>query len=104
MEKISVQELKRKLENKEEFHLIDVREPYEYEEANLGGELIPLGELSDHLDKMEDWKDDEIILMCRSGARSGKAQQFLEMNDFSNVYNLEGGILAWQEMESKQNS
>ena len=104
MEEISVQELKRKLENKEEFHLIDVRETYEYEEANLGGELIPLGELSDHLDKMEDWKDDEIILMCRSGARSGKAQQFLEMNDFSNVYNLEGGILAWQEMESNQNS
>ena len=104
MEEINVQELKRKLENKEDFHLIDVREPYEYEEANIGGKLIPMGELSDHLDELEEWKDEEIILMCRSGARSGKAQQYLEMNDFSKVYNLEGGILAWQEMEAQQKS
>lgn len=93
---ITVQQLKAKLDKNEDFHLIDVREPYEYEEANIGGKLMPLGELMDFLDEMEDWKEDEIVVMCRSGNRSGKAQIFLETNGFENVLNLKGGILAWQ--------
>lgn len=101
MEEITVQELKAKMENKEKFHLIDVREPYEYEEANIGGKLIPLADLPNYLDELEEWIDDEIIMMCRSGKRSASAQQFLLMEGFDHVYNLEGGILAWQEMEGK---
>ncbi|WP_236980179.1 rhodanese-like domain-containing protein [Membranihabitans maritimus] len=93
---ITVQQLKAKLDSNEDFHLIDVREPYEYEEANIGGQLMPLGELMDFLDEMEDWKEEEIVVMCRSGNRSGKAQVFLETNGFENVLNLKGGMLAWQ--------
>lgn len=102
MEEISVQELKAKMDNDEKFHLIDVREIFEYEEANIGGQLIPLGELSDHLDELDQWKDDEIILMCRSGQRSGRALQFLQSEGFNHLYNLEGGILAWQEMMEEE--
>lgn len=101
MEEINVKELKEKMDNNEEFHLIDVREPYEYDEANNGGQLIPLGDLADHLEELEEWKEEEIILICRSGARSGRAQQFLLNQGFSNVYNLTGGMLAWQDMEAK---
>ncbi len=101
MEEINVQELKAKMNNNEDFHLIDVREEYEYEETNNGAQLIPLGELVDHLDELEAWKGDEIILMCRSGQRSGNAQQFLQSQGFTNVFNLTGGILAWNEMEEE---
>lgn|SRR5690606_3477771 len=99
MEEITVQQLKAKMANNENFHLIDVREPYEYEEANIGGKLIPLAQLPEHLDELDEWKDDEIIIMCRSGQRSASAQQFLIMEGFDNVFNLEGGILAWQRMQ-----
>lgn len=98
---ITVQELKERLDKGEKINLIDVREDYEYEEDNLGGELIPLGELPSRIDELEDRQDEEIILQCRSGARSGRAQQFLEQNGFSNVRNLIGGILAYREYERK---
>ncbi|GAB3917220.1 rhodanese-like domain-containing protein [Larkinella terrae] len=100
---ITVQELKERLDKGEKINLIDVREDYEYEEDNLGGELIPLGELPSRIDELEDRQDEEIILQCRSGARSGRAQQFLEQNGFSNVRNLIGGILAYREYERKSN-
>ncbi|RRA97689.1 rhodanese-like domain-containing protein [Larkinella rosea] len=98
---ITVQELKERLDKGEKINLIDVREEYEYEEDNLGGELIPLGELPSRIDELEDRQDEEIILQCRSGARSGRAQQFLEQNGFSNVRNLIGGILAYRDFERK---
>lgn len=101
MEEINVEELKVKMDNNEDFHLIDVRESYEYEESNNGGQLIPLGNLAQHLDELEEWKEEEIILICRSGARSGRAQQFLQDHGFSYVYNVTGGMLAWQEMEDE---
>lgn len=104
MEEITVHELKAKMDNNEKFHLIDVREPHEYEEANIGGQLIPLGELPDHLDELDQWKDEEIILMCRSGKRSGQALQYLHSEGFNNLQNLEGGILAWQEMMEDSDS
>ena len=93
---ISIVELKEKLDKKEDFIFIDVREDYEYEEFNLGGKLIPLGDLMHEVDNLEEHLEEEIVVMCRSGNRSGQAQAILEMHGFSNVRNLEGGVLAWQ--------
>lgn len=96
---ITVEELKERLEKGEDLHFYDVREEHEYEEDNLGAILIPLGELPDHLDELETLKDEEIIIHCRSGARSGKAARYLESQGFSNVRNVLGGILAYRELE-----
>lgn len=96
---ITVEELKERLEKGENLHFYDVREEHEYEEDNLGAVLIPLGDLPDHLDELEPLKDEEIIIHCRSGARSGKAAKFLESQGFSNVRNVVGGILAYREQE-----
>ncbi|WP_421829639.1 rhodanese-like domain-containing protein [Larkinella sp.] len=98
---ITVQELKERLDKGEKINLIDVREEYEFDEDNLGGKLYPLGSLPSQIDELEDLQDEEIIIHCRSGARSGRAQQFLEQNGFSNVRNLIGGILAYREYERK---
>jgi rhodanese-related sulfurtransferase len=91
----TVTELKSAIENKEDFQLIDVREQNEYNAANLGGELIILGTLPDHVDKIS--KDKKVIIHCRSGKRSENAIRFLESNfGFTNLYNLKGGIMAWK--------
>ncbi len=92
---ITVQELRKKMESGEKFTLIDVREPYEHHEFNIGGLLIPLGNIPAALDDLESHKDEEIILYCRSGNRSGMAQQFLLQQGFKKVLNLTGGMLAW---------
>jgi adenylyltransferase/sulfurtransferase len=79
---------------KDDFQLIDVREPYEYQIANLDGELIPLKELDEHLDKIA--SDKKVIIHCRSGVRSAKAIETLQKKyGFTNLYNLKGGILEW---------
>jgi rhodanese-related sulfurtransferase len=96
---ITVEELKERLDNGEDLNFYDVREEHEYEEDNLGAVLIPLGELPDHLAELEPLKNEEIIIHCRSGARSGKAAKFLETQGFSNVRNVLGGILAYRELE-----
>lgn len=96
---ISVEELKEKLDKGETFNFLDVREEYEYEEQNLGAKLIPLGDLPDRLDEIEAWKGEEVIVHCRSGARSGKAKAFLTAQGFSNVRNVLGGILAFNELD-----
>ena len=98
---IKVDELKERLDKGEALNFYDVREEHEYEEDNLGATLIPLAELPDHLDKLEPLKDEEIIIHCRSGARSGKAQQFLEAQGFTNVRNVTGGILAYRALEDE---
>ncbi len=95
---ITVQELKERLDKGEALHLIDVREAYEYEADNLGGQLIPLGDLPHRLDDLEGLEDQEIIVQCRSGSRSGMAQRILEQNGFNNVRNLIGGLLAYRAM------
>jgi rhodanese-related sulfurtransferase len=95
---ISVQGLKVKMDNKEDFVLIDVREKYEYEEFNIGGKLIPLGEIMGALEDLEEFKGKEIIIHCRSGKRSAMAQQLMLQAGFSDVKNLAGGVLAWQDM------
>jgi len=96
---ITVEELKERLDKGEELHFYDVREEHEYEEDNLGAILIPLGELPDHLEELNDLKDEEIIVHCRSGARSGKAVNFLKSQGFTNARNVTGGILAFRELE-----
>lgn len=94
MKTITVQELKILKDQNAHFQLIDVREVYEYEEANIGGHLIPLGEIQARFTEIS--KDKQVIMQCRSGARSAGAIQFLEQNyGYTNLYNLEGGILAW---------
>ena len=93
---ISVVELKKRLDAGETINLIDVRELYEYDEFNLGGDLIPLGTLPGKLEDLEDLKNEEVIVHCRSGARSGTAKMFLTQSGFTNVRNLLGGVLDWQ--------
>ena len=98
MESITVEEVKKKMDAGEELHLVDVREPYENAEFNIGGILLPLGEIrSMQIDEIEDLKDKEVILYCRSGNRSAQAAMFLETMGFENTKNLVGGVLAWQD-------
>lgn len=94
MKEISVQELKEKLDNGEDFQLVDVREDFEYETSNLGGTLIPLGGILIETDKIA--TDKPVVIMCRSGKRSAAAVMQLEAQGFSNLYNLQGGIQAWK--------
>jgi rhodanese-related sulfurtransferase len=95
MQDISVQELSEKRKKGDVFLLVDVREPYEYDEFNIGGQLVPLGELQGVIDDWDEWQEKEIVVHCRSGARSAAAKGFLIQNGFKNVRNLQGGILAW---------
>ena len=98
MENINVEELKQRMDKGERLHLIDVREPYENAEFNIGGILLPLGMIrSLQIDEIEDLKNEEVIFYCRSGNRSGQAALFLESMGFTNTKNLAGGMLAWQE-------
>lgn len=91
---ITVQELKRKIDAKEKFTLVDVREPHEYQIGKIpGSRLIPLGEIAQRARELD--SADEIVLQCRSGARSAKALQQLQTMGFKRLKNLRGGILAW---------
>lgn len=92
---ISAKELKERIEKGETLVLIDVREPSEYKQANIGATLIPLATLPDKMDELEQYKDQEVIVHCRSGKRSGQAQIYLEQNGFTNVRNVTGGIDAY---------
>lgn len=93
MKEITVTEFKKLKDNNADFQLIDVREEHELEVCDIGGEHIAMGEIMDNLDKIS--KDKQVIIHCRSGARSGAICQALESSGFSNVYNLKGGIIAW---------
>ena len=95
MKTISVDELKELKDNGTDFQLIDVREPQEYEQAEIGGELISLGTIPQNIDKID--KNKQVVVHCRSGKRSANAIAFLEQHGFQNLYNLEGGILAWRD-------
>ena len=98
MSDLTVQELKKKLENKEDFILIDVRELYEHTDFNIGGELATLQTtLVDKIAELKNQADKEIVVYCRSGNRSGMAKQFFVQAGFTNVRNLQGGVLAWRE-------
>ena len=96
MKEISVQDLKQKIDNKEDFQLIDVRETFEFETSDIGGLNIPLGGILIETEKIA--TDKPVIIHCRSGKRSAAAVMQLEqLHGFDNLYNLQGGILAWQE-------
>lgn len=98
MKHISVDELKAKMDAGENVHLLDVRENDERKEYNIGGTHIRLGQVQAmQLDDIEDWKDEEVIVYCRSGNRSQQAALFMETLGFKNVVNLSGGMLAWKE-------
>ncbi|HEX3571438.1 MAG TPA: molybdopterin-synthase adenylyltransferase MoeB [Acidobacteriaceae bacterium] len=92
---ISVEELKRKLDAKEDVFVLDVREPHEVPIANIGAPLIPVGELEKRVGELAAQKNREIVVHCRSGSRSQKAALILKNAGFKNVENLAGGILAW---------
>ena len=96
MEDIQIEELKKRLDQGEKLTIIDVREEYEFDEFNIGAKLIPLGELPDRLDELDSFKNQEIILHCRSGARSGRAKEYLLSEGFTNPRNSIGGMIAWQ--------
>ena len=95
MKEITVEELKAKKDAGENFFLLDVREGWEYMVSNINGVHIPLGELQNRLRELEDQRDADFIVMCRSGGRSSRATAFLTSQGFSNVHNLKGGITAW---------
>jgi rhodanese-related sulfurtransferase len=98
MQAISVEEVKARLDAGESLHLVDVREPAEHQEFNIGGTLLPLGQLRMmDTESIDAWKDEEVICYCRSGNRSGQACMILETVGFSNVKNLTGGMIGWQE-------
>lgn len=94
IKEITPAELKQKMDNKEDFQLIDVREEYEYDTCNLGGELIPLGTIINETERIS--KEKPVVVHCRSGKRSATA--ILELQNrhgYTNLINLKGGILAW---------
>lgn len=93
---IDVHELKRLKDEKRDFQLIDVRERDEHEFCNIGGELIPMGTVLQKADAFN--KEKQVIVYCRSGVRSAQVILALQQRfGFTNLYNLEGGILAWSE-------
>jgi adenylyltransferase/sulfurtransferase len=90
---MQVEELKRRLDAGDDLFVLDVREPHEYQICNLGGHLIPLGDLPKRVSELDSSR--EIVAHCRSGVRSAKAVGFLQQAGFRKVHNLAGGILAW---------
>jgi len=95
MADITVNELKERLDAGEKIIVIDVRQPEEYADFNIGAKLIPLGALGAALDDLDDYKDQEIVVHCRSGARSEAAKQMMMAQGYRNVRNLLGGMVAW---------
>ena len=97
MELITAEEVKARLDAGEELNLIDVREPLEHAEFNIGGILLPLGKIRNmSIDEIEALREKEVICYCRSGNRSGQACQILDTLGFIKTKNLSGGMLNWQ--------
>ena len=92
---LSVKELKQRMDAGEDVQLIDVREPYEYQIAQIGGKLIPQSEVPNRLAEID--REREVVVHCRSGARSQKIAEFLKQAGYPRVVNLAGGILAWSD-------
>ena len=90
---LTVKELKRRMDAGENPYILDVREPWEYVIAHIGGRLIPLNEVPQRLAEID--RDREVIVQCHSGVRSQRIAEFLKSSGFPRVANLEGGINAW---------
>lgn len=97
MDIITVEQLKARLDAGEQLHVLDVREADEYAEANIGAVLLPLSKLR-HMETepIDDWKEEEVIIHCRSGKRSIEACMLLESMGFAKTVNVAGGIMDWQ--------
>jgi rhodanese-related sulfurtransferase len=97
MQNITPEEVKERLDRGEQLNLVDVREPHERAEFNIGGAHVPLGQVQMmQVDELDNLKNEEVIVYCRSGNRSGQAALILETLGFTNTKNLAGGMLAWQ--------
>jgi molybdopterin/thiamine biosynthesis adenylyltransferase/rhodanese-related sulfurtransferase len=97
---ISVKELKRRIDAGEDVQLIDVREPYEFQIAQIGGKLIPQNDVPNRLAEIN--RDREVVVHCKSGGRSQRIAEYLKQSGYPNVSNVAGGILAWaDEIDSK---
>lgn len=90
---MTVQQLKQRMDAGEDLFILDVREPYEFQIANIGGKLIPQNEVPQRLSEID--REREIIVHCRSGVRSQRVAEFLQQSGYGKVANLSGGILAW---------
>ena len=102
MQTISVEALKELIDAGEKINLVDVREPHEHADFNIGGILLPLGQVQTlQIDAIEDLKNEPVYIYCRSGNRSGQACLMLESMGYSNLFNVSGGMLAWQDRISK---
>lgn len=98
MKTITCQEIKGRKDEGEELNLVDVRQPEEVAEFNIGGINLPLSKIQGmETEDIDDLKDKEVICYCRSGQRSMMAALVLEQMGFTNVKNLDGGVLAWKE-------
>jgi rhodanese-related sulfurtransferase len=98
MQTITPEELKQRMDAGEKLNIVDVREPHEHQAFNIGGTLIPLGKIQTmQVDELEALKNEELIVYCRSGNRSGQACLILDTMGFTNTKNLVGGMLAWEE-------
>ena len=96
MNELTVTEFKALIDSGEAYQLIDVREPHEFEIAEMGGILIPMGQIPEHINDIS--KDIKVVFHCRSGVRSAQVINYLQQNHrFNNLYNLKGGILAWSD-------
>ena len=98
MTTITTEEIKARMDAGEKLNLVDVREPAEHAEFNIGGTLLPLGKIQTmQTDDIDEFKNEELICYCRSGQRSMQATLMLETFGFAHVKNLAGGMLDWQE-------
>ena len=95
IQEITPTELKTRLDRGDDLYILDVREPHEFQICNIGGHLIPLGELPQRVSELDSSR--EIVAMCRSGKRSADAIRFLQQAGFRKILNLKGGILAWSD-------
>ena len=94
MKEVSVDELKEMLDNGEDFQLVDVREPNEFEICSLGGDEIPMSQIMTRYKEIS--KEKKVVVHCKSGRRSANVIQALEQHfGYQNLYNLDGGILEW---------
>lgn len=96
MNTITVKELKDRMDAGTAPRVIDVREGWEYEMDHVTEENIPMGEIPSRVDELSDSKENELVICCRSGGRSGSITMFLNGQGFSNVINLQGGMLDWK--------
>ena len=90
---ITVEDLKRLRDDGADFVLVDVRDAGEFEVCNLGGQLLPLGELAGRIGELD--LSAHLVVHCKSGGRSAKAVELLRASGFENAWNVNGGILAW---------